>query len=685
MYHDLCNLHKYIMGKILHTIENVISNKTTSEKINKLCGPKVRDILLYRPVKIINCTKNIHQTKQGDLLTVCAKVVSHKEYHTRSKNRMIKVKVLVDELALWIVFFNYSLPWVNKLLKKNQTYEISGVLRDNYCIFHPHYIRETNTKNKNVGFQPFYNCARYITEKSFHDIMRTSLQYVDDLYEWHTDKFLKDNNWPNIKDAMQKLHFPTDNSNSIYDRLRYDEFLSYFLQMNIFKIQNLKGEANKFTSSLQNILLQNLPFQLTDDQKTVVQEITNDQLSNQKMLRLVHGDVGSGKTVVAFIALLNAIEAGRQAVLLVPTYLLAIQHHRNIVNLMGSNIEIELLTSATKKKARTLCLQRLLTHEVNLLIGTHAILQEDVVFKDLGLVVIDEQHRFGVSQRMSIVNRGKNVDLLMFSATPIPRTFSQMINSYIDVSRICQLPAGRKKVETTIMNIDKIDQLVSRIQRLIKEDCSIYWVCPMITQEDEENSNSMASVESVFNRLKKTIDEKYISYLHSNLKDIEKQQIIDDFKSGATKIIVSTTVIEIGIDVPNANIIIIEHAERFGLSQLHQLRGRVGRGNKKSFCILLYSMMNSIIRKRLEILRNSNDGFHIAEQDLEIRGGGDLIGVNQSGFPQFVFSDCILQHSNILRKSSQHAKEIVYNDNINNYSNLLDLFGRELTQNTLNI
>ncbi|ETO91113.1 MAG: ATP-dependent DNA helicase RecG [Candidatus Xenolissoclinum pacificiensis L6] len=660
-------------SKILQKVDVLYKNQPSlCEKLRSLCGEQIKDILLYKPVNVIS-NNNLH--RKSNYITIIVKVKSYSVYYTAKKKSMIKVLVESNGQHIKIVFFNYTLVWVKKLLQIGKIYEVCGILRDDFSIYHPRHIA-SSSKGTVPKYIPLYN-SRSIPESVLRNSIKQAFNYVDDLYDWHSEIFLLDNNWDNIYNSLFNIHYPSDNYQQSYARLRYDEFLAYFIHLCVFKSHNLRGCANIISGDFRKMVLDKIPFSLTEDQNRVIDDITQDQKSSNKMMRLIHGDVGSGKTIIALLAMVNAVESGRQAVLLAPTYLLAIQHYQYFESILGKKLSVSIMTSNMTKKKRSKCVEMLLDQKIDLLIGTHAILENDVIFSNLGLVVIDEQHRFGVNQRMNLLNKGKDVDLLMLSATPIPRTFSQMLHNYIDVSKIHSLPSGRKAIDTVIMSVKKVGDIINRLQEMIEDDCRIYWVCPMISCDEE---SEMTSVEQVFKRLNNVLDPRYISYLHGACTDQEKQDVIDKFRSGQVKILVATTVVEIGIDIPDANIMIIEHAERFGLAQLHQLRGRVGRGNKKSFCVLLYSNMNSTIRQRLEILRHSCDGFIIAEKDLEIRGEGDILGVDQSGFPRFIFSnkENTSKYYTELTRASQHANEIVSSDKVRQYKDLLGLFARDL-------
>ena len=455
------------------------------------------------------------------------------------------------------------------------------------------------------------------------------------------------------------------------------------------RINILPGDNCKF--------LDNLEFEPTNAQKKAIYEINQEITSNHNMLRLLQGDVGSGKTLVAIATCLKAISIKKQCCILCPTTVLAKQHFAYFNNLLQDlSINISLLTSATTKKQKQQLIAKLGNHEIDILIATHAVLEDDVTFKNLGYVVIDEQHRFGVIQRLKLVKKGQNVDSLLMSATPIPRSLMMTLYGDMDISILDEKPKNRQIIETVIMSANKRDEIYEAVKRNIAQDHKIYWICPAIDETDKENSNCedlfgleenqdqpLENVTQKYQELSKIIDPSQLAIIHGQMKDKEKDAIMTEFskKDSMARLLIATTVIEVGIDVSDATIIIIENAEHFGLAQLHQIRGRVGRSDKKSFCILLYGKkvgQKSI--KRLSILKNSNDGFYIAQKDLEMRGSGDYIGTKQSGFPEFKIANPE-NNFNIMQIAADNAREILRNDpklqsEINKkYHYLIKLFG----------
>ena len=460
-----------------------------------------------------------------------------------------------------------------------------------------------------------------------------------------------------LDEAIRSIHFPngkTELENAI-TRLKFQELFTYSMKLLLLKnkVRSNNGINFKLVSELTDLKLA-LPFNLTNAQTKVVREILNDQRSPYPMNRLVQGDVGSGKTIVALIAMFNVIKNGYQASLMVPTEILANQHYEEAKKLLGPfNIEIELLTGSTSAKEKKRIKERIASEEAIIVIGTHALIQEDVHFNNLGLVVTDEQHRFGVEQRSKLINKGRRPDVIVMSATPIPRTLALYIYSDLDVSIIDELPPGRKKIDTKFFEDRDRDKAYKLALDEVEKGRQVYIVCPLIEENEKMDLNS---VEKLYDELKDGVFRNIpIKILHGKMKPKEKDEIINDFKENKTKVIISTTVIEVGVNVPNASIMIIENAERFGLAQLHQLRGRVGRGQYASYCILLGKAKSDTTKKRMQIMTESTDGFYISEQDLKLRGSGEVFGLKQSGDAGLILSD-IYEDIEILRCARGEAK-----------------------------
>jgi ATP-dependent DNA helicase RecG len=465
------------------------------------------------------------------------------------------------------------------------------------------------------------------------------------------------------KTALQKVHTPQnaqelDFSHPLRQRLAFDELFADQLALGLMRKIQLSGKSISSQGLLKSKILQAFGHSLTQGQTQALTEIEADLAAPTRMVRLLQGDVGSGKTLVAFLAMAHAIEAGFQTALLVPTEILASQHLQTLTNLAQSvGIEVALLTGRQKGKAALY--EGLATGKIQLVVGTHALLQEAVKFSNLGLVVIDEQHRFGVEQRLHLTAKGDSVDVLVMTATPIPRTLCLTAYGDVAVSRILDKPQGRQPIQTRVLGLNRLDEVVEGLSRLLLQGQKIYWVCPLV---EESEVLDLAAATDRYDSLKTLFGEDKVGLVHGKQKADEKDAVMTRFKEGPSQILVATTVIEVGIDVKEANYIIIEHAERFGLAQLHQLRGRVGRGEKEAHCLLLYGYpLSDIAKQRLNIMRETADGFRIAEEDLRLRGGGDLLGLKQSGLPSYKLADPFTCGP-LLEKAHQEAQTLLQED-----------------------
>ena len=491
-------------------------------------------------------------------------------------------------------------------------------------------------------------------------LMKQALAAVPTLPEWQDEPYLKATGWPSFNQALKLAHHPVkltdlEPSDLARSRLAYDELLANQLALAIVRERVKKQQGREINGNglLRKKVLDALPFKLTSAQEKVLREIAADQASKFRMLRLLQGDVGSGKTIVALLTMLNAVECGTQAAIMAPTEILAKQHLETIQPLCDEiGVRAELLTGRVKGKARTQILEALAAGEIDILIGTHALFVEDVVFKDLACVIVDEQHRFGVHQRLALSNKGNKADILVMTATPIPRSLVLTAYGDMEYSKIDQVPEGRKPVDTRVMPVTKLDVVVAALQRKLTEGCRAYWVCPLV---EESEKIDLAAAEERFSTLQQIFGNK-VGLVHGKMKEKEKDEVMERFKSGAISLLVATTVIEVGVNVPEATVMVIEHAERFGLAQLHQLRGRIKRGFQASTCILLYSYpLSETSRQRLNTMRETEDGFEIAEKDLELRGGGEILGTRQSGFNEFRLADMNV-HKNLLLTANKDAR-----------------------------
>jgi ATP-dependent DNA helicase RecG len=491
--------------------------------------------------------------------------------------------------------------------------------------------------------EPVYPLTAGLSGKVLVKALRQALERVPPLDEWQEGDWLAQRGWPSLKDALTRLHRPSDAGDVSpggvpWQRLAYDELLAGQIALGLVR-QSLKARPGRQTigdGAIRTRIAAALPFALTNSQQKAIVDIAKDMAAPTRMLRLLQGDVGSGKTVVALMSMAIAVEAGAQAALMAPTEVLARQHLETIEPLaQAAGLRVGLLTGREKGKPRRELLARVAAGEVDILIGTHALFQDDVIFHDLAFAVIDEQHRFGVHQRLALQAKGGDggTDVLVMTATPIPRTLLMTHYGDLDVSRLTEKPAGRKPVDTRLASVERIEEIIDGLKRALQEGAQIYWVCPLI---ESTETSEMAAAEARAAHLAQVLGEGKVGLLHGAMSGAAKDVTMAAFSEGKLSVLVATTVIEVGVNVPNASIMVIEHAERFGLAQLHQLRGRVGRGSRQSYCVLLYKgPLGETAQARLEMMRATEDGFEIAEKDLELRGGGEVLGARQSGAPEF--------------------------------------------------
>ena len=642
---------------------------------------KINDLLWHFPYSSTDRSSmtTLNKLEVGKIQTIKVKVLKYN--FPRIRNLPNKV-ICEDEFGkIDIIFFNSREGYIRAILPINKWVLISGKInfyKTKYQITNPSYI--TSIENieyvkKNI---PKYSLTEGLNEKSYRKIIEKVINNLPDLEEWHDKEILKKFGFKSWNESVLKIHNfeNTDKVNNKYiRRLALDEILSNLivLSQNRKKFKESKKESKLFNNSLANKIIKNLDFNLTENQKEIIKEINEDLRSDKKMFRILQGDVGSGKTIVSFMTVANVLEIGCQSALMAPTAILANQHFNLAKKVFdGTKIRINLLTGKTEAKLKKKILDDLKNGEIDLLIGTHALFQKKIDFKNLGYIVIDEQHKFGVKQRMSLADKGgKNCDVLLMSATPIPRTMMLTVYGDMDVSRLTEKPKNRLPILTYSKPEKKIDDLIEIIKKNISQNNQVFWVCPLIK---ESQILDYSSVKTRFEWLKKKFPNE-TSILHGELKQNEKDLVLEKFLSKKTKILVSTTVIEVGIDFPDANLIIIENANKFGLAQLHQLRGRVGRGHKQGKCILLFKdnlSKNSV--QRIKILKKSSDGFFIAEEDMKMRGFGDIIGYQQSGEKFFKVADPI-NHKDLFIYAENYLKKIE-NENLDKFDFLVKLYDR---------
>jgi ATP-dependent DNA helicase RecG len=609
---------------------------------------RVIDLLWHTPTGVIDrrATPTVAAAVPGTIATLRVRVLKHRPAPPGNSRAPYKVASEDETGRLDLVFFHADPRFVARQLPEGSLRYVSGrieVYNDRKQMAHPDYIVAPEARSELPMLEPVYPLTAGLSGKVLVKAARGALDRVPDLPEWQEAAWLKQRGWPDFKTALTRLHHseaPEDVSagSPPWQRLAYDELLAGQLALALVR-QSFKKQPGRSVvgdGRIRARIADALPFALTNSQRQALKEIAHDIAAPHRMLRLLQGDVGSGKTVVALMAMAIAVEAGAQAALMAPTEVLARQHADTIAPFADSaGLAIGLLTGREKGKARDALLERLKAGEIDILIGTHALFQSDVAFKDLAFAVIDEQHRFGVHQRLALQTKGgrEGANLLVMTATPIPRTLLMTHYGDLDVSRLTEKPAGRKPIVTRAVAVDAIERLIERLKVQLAEGAQVYWVCPLI---ESSGASELAAAEARAAHLAQVLGAGKVGLLHGAMTSAAKDQTMAAFAGGLVKVLVATTVIEVGVDVPNASIMVIEHAERFGLAQLHQLRGRVGRGSRESFCMLLYRPpLTDNARQRLEMMERTEDGFLIAEKDLELRGGGEVLGARQSGMPEF--------------------------------------------------
>ena len=667
----------------------IISKKLLDKGItNKI------DLFLNLPTGAIDrrfCPK-LDQLEVGKVSTIFVTPIKYNI--PRFRNLPNKVTCKDEYGQIDIIFFNSRENYIKQILPLNNEVIISGkvnVYKNKFQITNPEYIQSVEKENDIKKIMAKYSSVTGISAKTIQKIYNEEIKKLSEIDEWHDKDFIKKLNWPTWYESIFRLHNPEnlsdiDKESKFYKRLAYDEIFSNFLIFS--EIKKRIKKLQKKPKTINNIILTNikkkLSFQLTQGQEKVLDEIFNDLSSKKKMLRVLQGDVGSGKTVVAMLAAATVVKSGYQVAFLCPTDLLAKQHYKLFKTILADeNINISLLSGKTKLSEQQKVRSQIESSNIDIAIGTHSLFQEKTIFNNLGLIVIDEQHKFGVQQRINLSLKGNiNTDVLLMTATPIPRTLILTTYGEMDISTIKEKPFRNTNISTLSKSLDKIDEIMKFVENKLYEGDQIYWVCPLI--EDSEKLTKLSSAVTRFNFLKKKL--KYnIGLIHGSLSNEEKDLEMKKFVDGKTKLIVSTTVIEVGIDNPNANTIIIENSERFGLSQLHQLRGRVGRGTKDGSCLLLYaSNIGENGRKRIQILKSSMDGFYISEEDLKLRGFGDIIGYKQSGEKDFLIADPA--YHNDLFELAKHQIENEQTKEIEiekRYNKLLKIFKKDKILNII--
>ena len=610
-------------------------------------APRVVDLLWHLPTGVVDrrAEPTIAGATPGTIATLEVRVLKHRPSPPGNTRAPYKVACEDETGKIDLVFFHADRRLIERQLPVGATRYISGRIEqygDKLQMAHPDYIVPPERRNDLPLLEPVYPLTAGLSNKILQKAAAQALLRVPQPEEWQEPEWLRQRGWPDFATAVARLHKPLDAGDvsaggAPRQRLAYDELLAGQLALDLVRRSQkaLPGRQIAGDGRIRARIADALPFALTGTQRQALKDIAADMASTSRMLRLLQGDVGSGKTVVALMALAIAVESGAQSALMAPTEVLARQHAETIAPLAdAAGLRIGLLTGREKGRPRKELLDRVASGEVDILIGTHALFQDDVTFRDLAFAVIDEQHRFGVHQRLALQAKGGSAgtDVLVMTATPIPRTLLMTHYGDLDVSRLTEKPAGRKPVTTTMASTERIVDVIDGLKRALAQGAQVYWVCPLIESSDK---TELAAAEERHAHLAQTFGDR-VGLLHGGLPAAAKDETMQAFAEGKLSILVATTVIEVGVNVPNASVMVIEHSERFGLAQLHQLRGRVGRGSRQSFCVLLYKApLGETARSRLEMMRETEDGFLIAEKDLELRGGGEVLGARQSGMPEF--------------------------------------------------
>ncbi len=631
---------------------------------------KPRDLIFTLPASGIDrrVRSSILDATLPAVVTVQVVIGAHQKPPRSGRPYRIMVQDAKTEFQL--VFFHAREDWLQKQLPSGQSRLISGKVEvfDGLAqMVHPDHILVDHEAEGLPEYEPVYPLTAGVVQKTMGKAVASALERTPDLPEWIEPSVFQKQEWPDWIDALLAAHAPRSDADFLPQakhraRLAYDELLAHQMTLALARAnaRRARGRTTVGTGVLQSKVLANLPYSPTGAQTRAISEITGDMAGPLRMSRLLQGDVGSGKTLVAFLAMLAVVEAGGQAALMAPTEILARQHLESLQPLAESaGVRLDILTGRDKGEARNAKLDGLESGDIQILTGTHALFQKDVAFADLRLAIIDEQHRFGVRERMELGEKGRAVDSLVMTATPIPRSLALAHYGDMDLSVLDEKPAGRKPVETVLVSSGRLDEVVERLRSAVKDGRQVYWVCPLV---GESEVVEMTAAEERHRALRVALGEDVVGLVHGQLPPAEKDAAMASFVAGETSVLVATTVIEVGVNVPRATIMVVEQAENFGLSQLHQLRGRVGRGSEVSTCLLIYDPpLGATARARLEIMRETNDGFRIAEEDLRLRGAGDVLGVQQSGLPKFRIADLETQ-TDLMRMAQDDARLLLSKD-----------------------
>ncbi len=633
---------------------------------------RVLDLLWHFPYSVIDRSHRpaIGEALEGTIATLEITVGKHHPSPRHNRRIPYRVTCFDDTGEITLVFFHARAEYLNERLPAGERRFVSGrieLFNGVLQITHPDYMLTADEFETFPVIEPVYPMTAGLAGRTLRKAISGALERCPDLAEWQDRHYAAKQKWPSFRKALAEAHEPhrpadAEPAAPARSRLAYDELLASQLALAIVRITRKKSSGRELSGdgARRRAVMDALPFSLTASQEHAVEDILQNMAAPERMLRLLQGDVGSGKTIVAVLAMMNAVECGVQAALMAPTEILARQHFGTIAPLCeAAGVRVALLTGREKGKTRDAILQGLADGTVEVLVGTHALFQKSVVFADLGMAVIDEQHRFGVHQRLALQSKSsRGVDVLVMTATPIPRTLSLTVYGDMDASKLTEKPAGRLPVDTRVMPLDRVAEVENRLDSAISNGVRCYWVCPLVSESDVLD---ITNAEHRYEVLSKRYPGR-VALLHGQMKAADKDQAMARFQTGDADILVATTVVEVGVDVPEASVMVIENAERFGLAQLHQLRGRVGRGRDKSSCILLYQgPLGQVAKDRLSIMRETEDGFRIAEEDLRLRGAGELLGTRQSGIPGFAVADLAV-HAELLAAARDDAALILETD-----------------------
>ncbi len=633
--------------------------------------PRVLDLLFHLPTGSLDrrAQPRLRDVVPGTVVTVGVKVERHRAPPPGRSRAPYLIYASDGTGDLVITYFNARKDYLEKLLPVGARRYVSGTvaLYDGMLqMVHPDRVVPEAELASLPLIEPVYPLTEGLTANQIRRAVEAALGRLPALPEWQDPAFLARAGFSSFAEALQRIHRPAETSDALpaspaWSRLAYDEFLAGQLALMLVRahMRRASGRSTQGDGRLRARIIAALPYRLTASQTRAIADVAVDLASPERMLRLLQGDVGSGKTVVALLACAAVIEAGRQAALMAPTEILTRQHLNTIAPLaQAAGIRVAILTGRERGRERADVLDRLARGDIDLLVGTHALFQEEVAFGDLALAVVDEQHRFGVHQRLALAQKGRAVDVLVMTATPIPRTLVLTYFGDMDVSELREKPEGRKPIDTRTIPLDRLDDVIAAVGRALGEGRRAYWVCPLV---EESESTDLAAAQARFRALKQIFGDA-ADLVHGRMRGADKDRAMARFAAGETRLLVATTVIEVGVDVPEASVMVIEHAERFGLAQLHQLRGRIGRGAERSTCLLLYKApLGKAAKARLAIMRETEDGFRIAEEDLKLRGEGDVLGTRQSGMPGFRVAR-IEAHSALLQTARDDAALMLARD-----------------------